>query len=172
MNDINDHNASSPTLDEQIAALTEWPADAEPQVWKDALHIAKNRHGRSGSLGVRVLAWPLPRSVAAVLVVVLIGLALAKLLLPSIGRARNVSSMAEYAQAPNPSADVNGDAWKREYAFGTGETARDGEAWRSDGYRGGGGATFRTKKGEVDETAAAVAGRPNPPTIEMAFQGA
>src|SRR5882672_1776200 len=86
--DLNDLNSPSATLEEQIAQMTAWQGDEESHVWRSALEIVKNRNGKSRGVTQRFLSWPMPKALAATIVMVLIGAAMALILLPSIGRAR------------------------------------------------------------------------------------
>src|SRR2546426_6913471 len=95
MNEIND--PISAPIEEQIAQLTAWPVEAESDIWRSALEITKRKKRKSPNLALQFLKWPIPKALAAVILVVLIGAVLAAMF--DIGRARQ--------QAQSSRADSN-----------------------------------------------------------------
>ena len=57
MND--ETNNPTSTLEEQIAQLTAWPSNDEPQTWRAALKIVKDRKTGTSAITDRVLRWPM-----------------------------------------------------------------------------------------------------------------
>ena len=88
-------NPESIDLERCLSAMTEWRDQLpKPGAWESALARHDGSSRRAGVL-VRVLQWNMPRAMAASIFIVLtLGLAIG-LLLPSIGKARNQSTVTK-----------------------------------------------------------------------------
>ncbi|MCI0631068.1 MAG: DUF4349 domain-containing protein [Phycisphaerales bacterium] len=75
-------------LEHQLAALTVWN-DPDPQVWKRALDAASKQPVPKPPRIHRILNWPLPKVLAAMVALFLLGTIAIAILLPSLGKARS-----------------------------------------------------------------------------------
>jgi hypothetical protein len=90
-------------IEHQLAELTTWHG-AEPELWRTALEETANDSGKPAVLIGRFLTWPVRKLIAASLLIVLIGVVITALLLPSNGRTRTEASMAVQSAAPASSS--------------------------------------------------------------------
>lgn len=94
------------TIERQLADLTAWRG-AEPELWRTALDRTAEDKRKPVVMIERILTWPVTNLIAASLLVLLIGMLVAALLLPSLEKAQDSSTVNLAVAAPSSASIDN-----------------------------------------------------------------
>ena len=131
-------------IERQLAELTSWRG-AGPELWRTALEKTASDKRKPVVVMERFLTWPVPKLIAASLLVLLIGMLVAALLLPSLGKARDSSTVNWVVAAPSSASIDNAPIESRR-----GDVDGDGDgAGRRFASGGGGGGAMEQRVAQL-----------------------